>query len=203
MDGQNYLNQISSSVRPEKKSSGFLKSPFLIAIVGGIVAIIAVMIIGSAIGGGGGVKEKSVALKFHIDDTLEVIDEYQDSVKSSDLRSSSASLASVLSNTGRELTNYLADTYNYKDGASEYKNLSEEAKLEQDSLMADLFEAKISGTLDRIYAHKMAYEIDRLKVEEAEIYNSTSNDTLKSLLSTSYNSLDNLYSNFDDFSIAK
>ena len=204
MDGHNYLTQISSQVRPEKKSmGGILGSPIFKVILGAVVLIIAIIIVGSLIDGGGGLKEKNVALKLRIDDTLEVISEYQNDVKSSVLRSSSASLSSVLSNTSRELTNYITENYGYKDGASEFKKISEQAKLQQDDLMAGLFDAKISGTLDRMYAHKMAFEISEIMAEESAIYNDAKDDTLKSLLSTSYSSLDNLYASFDDFSESK
>ena len=205
MDGQNYLNQISATVRPEKKSKmSFLKSPIFIVIVIGVVGVIGAMIIGSALGGSKeGVKAHSVSLKFHIDNTMEVINTYQSSVKSSDLRSSSASLQSVLSNTSRDLTNYLVNTYAYKDGDKNNQILADEAKLEQDGLLNDLFEAKITGVLDRVYAMKMAYEISLLTTEESGLYNESSDQNLRDILVTSYDSLNNLYAKFNDFSGTK
>lgn len=205
MDGQNYLNQISATVRPEKKSKmNFLKSPIFIVIVIGIVGVIGAMIIGSALGDNKeGVKAHSISLKFHIDNTMEVINTYQPNVKSSDLRSSSASLQSVLSNTSRDLTNYLVNTYAYKDGDKNNQILADEAKLEQDGLLNDLFEAKITGVLDRVYAVKMAYEISLLTSEESRLFGESSDQGLRDILVTSYDSLNNLYSKFNDFSGTK
>ena len=203
MDGQEYLDQISATVRPVKQSRGILSSKFFWVGIIGVVLLIVMALLGSVLGGGGG-GEKSlvIALKLHLDNTSEVIQEYQSNVKSSNLRSSSASLYSILSNTNRDVTNYLTNKYKFKDKDIS-KNVAEEAQLERDGLEADLFEAKINGNLDRIYAHKMAYEVALIMSEEAKIVNSTKSDDIKSALTSSYNSLENLYSNFDDFSETK
>lgn len=158
------------------------------------------LILGAILGAGKtGVKEQCFSLKLRLDNTLEIISTYQTDVKSSDLRSSSASLYSILSNTSRDLTNYVTEKYNYKE-KSVPKNLVETATLEKDGLGAELFEAKINGILDRIYAHKMAYEISWITTNEATIFNATNDEALKSLLTTSYDSLNNLYEKFSDFS---
>ena len=202
MEGQEYLNQISAMNRPEKKakSNGILQSKFFLVGAIGVAIFVLLAIVGAVLGSGsGGEKNRSFALKLHLDNTAEVVQEYQASVKSSDLRSNSASLYSVITNTSRELTDYLTEKYDYKDSAVD-KNLVEEATLARDGLESELFEAKINGVLDRIYAHKMAYEIALLTAEETKIINSTGNTSLKELLANSYDSLDNLYTKFDDFS---
>ena len=96
----------------------------------------------------------------------------------------------------------MATKYGKSDSKSD-KNLAEQAKTEEDALLAELFEAKINGILDRIYAHKMAYEITKVMNEESQVYNSTSDDTLKEIVTESYNSLENLYNEFNDFSETK
>lgn len=169
----------------------------------GVVGFVLLVIIGSILSGGkANLKTQSITLKLHLDGTSEVISDYQKNVKSSNLRSSSASLYSVLTNTSREVTDYLTTKYAYKNG-SEDKKIKDQAKLEKDGLEADLFEAKINGTLDRIYALKMAYEISMLMTEEAEIYNATGDSSLRSILESSYNSLDTLYGKFNEFSETK
>lgn len=205
MDDQAYLNSISSQVRPQKKSvGGLLGSPLAKVAIGGVALIIVVIIFSSMFsGGGGGIKEESISFKFHLDYTLGVINGYQSNVKSSKLRSSSASLASILSNTSRDLTTYLIEKYSFKDGAKEYKKYEEQAQLHQDELLSSLFDAKISGMLDRIYAHEMAHEIELIMAEETAIYDKISDEALKASLQSSYNSLDNLYPDFADFSESK
>ena len=206
MDGQNYLDQIAQSIRPEKKPSGIAKllsSKLLKGLLIGVVVLTLIIVIGSAISSSKNrVKELSFSLKLHLDNTAAVIEDYQPKVKSSNLRSSSASLDDVLSNTNRDLTNFLVDKYDFKE-KSVRKELVEEATLNKDELESELFAAKINGILDRVYAHKMAYEISTIMAEEEEIFDATNNETLKSILTTSYNSLENLYSNFSDFSETK
>ena len=205
MDGQEYLNQITAAARPMKKSrSGILGSPiFKVAIIG-VVLFILIVIIGSFLGGSQtGGKNQAISLKLHIDKTLAVISKYQPSVKSSTLRSSSASLYSVLSNTSRDLTNVMTSIYkDYKPGKEDPK-LINTADLEQDALDSSLSDAKINGVLDKVYANKMAYEISLIATMEANLYDSTNNEALMDILSTSYDSLNNLYASFNDFSSTK
>ena len=180
-----------------------MSSPFLKLAIGGVVGIILIAMIGGIIGGGKtGVKEQAISLKLYTDVTLSMISNYQPKVKSSALRSSSASLYSVLSSTNNELESYITEKYSYKSG-SESKKAKKEYEAHQTELSSTLFDAKITGRLDRIYAREMTYEISVIMNSEAKIINSSSDQTLKDLLTTSYESLDVLYSNFNDFSDIK
>lgn len=200
MDGQEYLNQISASVRPVKKPrDSFVSSPIFKIIAGAVAAFIAIAIVGAILSSGrAGAKDQAISLKLNIDSTLSVISEYQPSVKSSDLRSSSASLYSVLSNTSRDLTTFITENYNYS-AKKDDKKFADDVALESDELDSALFQAKINGILDQVYANKMAYVISLMTTKETTLYNATSNAELQEILSSSYNSLDNLYSKFNDF----
>lgn len=201
MDGQDYLNQISASARPMKQKSraSLLNSPIFKVAVIGVIAFVVIVVIGMTLTAGRkSVESEAVALKYHLDNTATVISTYQPSVKSSTLRSDSASLYSVITNTSRELTTYLTNKYNYKDGNNSYKNEASEAELNRDKLESDLMNAKINGILDQVYMSKIAYEISALASEEAAIYNSASDETLQSLLQTSYSSLETLLPYFSD-----
>ena len=168
----------------------------------GIVLFIIIAIIGAVLGSNkGGEKNLSFRLKLHLSNTSELVNTFQPSIKSSDLRSGSASLYSVLTNTDRELTDYLTERYGFKDKDISSK-ITEEMKLERDGLETKLFEAKISGTLDRVFANEMSFEVSTLMNEESKIYDTTGNTDLKELLTKSYNSLENLYNKFDSFSEA-
>ena len=201
MDGQEYLNQISASSKPLKPAKGgFWRSKFFMLGMGALGALIVIIIIGAILGSNkGGEKNLSSALLLHLNNTAELIQEYQPKVKSSELRSSSASLYGVLTNTSKSLTEWLETKYNLKDKDVDEK-ITEQATLEKDALETDLFEAKINGILDRIYAHKMAYEISLFASEEAKLINTTGDSTLKELLTTSHSSLENLYEKFNSFS---
>jgi hypothetical protein len=201
MDRQEYLNQISATNQPTKSpKSGIFASKFFWVGVIGVAAFILIMIIGSALGGGStSAKDKLYALILHINNTSELISEYQPNVKSSELRSHSASLSSILANTNKGLNDYATSKYNFKEKDIP-KKITEEETTAKDELQSELFEAKINGILDRVYAHKMAYEISLITTRESQLLKSANNDDLKEALTTSYNSLNNLYSKFNDFS---
>ena len=204
MNEQEYLNQISAEVRPEKAPkvrNGIFASPFFKVGVIGLVALVLIMIAGSVLSSGKtDGKTRTIQLLLHLDNTAEVISDYQPSVKSSDLRSSSASLYSVLTNTSRETTNYLSENYGYKSASND---LVTQADTERDGLEADLFDAKINGTLDRIFAHKMEYEITMILAEEQSVYRVTSDSGYRSALESSMSSLETLYDKFNSFSETK
>lgn len=204
MEGQEYLDQISATNRPvAKKKGGLFSSKFFMVGMIGLVILVVIVVFGMILGSGkGGEKELSFALKLHLDNTAEIINEYQSSVRSSDLRSNSASLYGILTNTNKDLTEYITGKYKFKEKDIN-KNILSEANLAKDALNTELFNAKINGILDRIYAHKMAYEISLIMAEEAKIINSTKSDSLKEALTSSYNSLENLYNKFSDYSETK
>lgn len=206
MDSQDYLDQISRTAKPPKQSKGglggILSSKWFKWGLGAFGLLIVVIIFGSMLGNGITLEERCVNLKLHLGNTSEVITEYQPNVKSSLLRSLSASLKGILTNTSSQLGSYMTKAYGYEED-KEAEAVVEEAKLSQDELMNELFEAKINGLLDRVYAHKMANEIYLIASDEVGIVNDATDEELKSLLNNSYDSLNNLYTQFNDFSETK
>ena len=203
MDDKEYLNQLSSTVRPEKKSKvSFMSSLYFKIIAGGVIGFILIAILGSILGNKGNVKSQLIALKLHLDNTSSVVSNYQKSVKSSDLRSTSASLYSVLTNTSRDVNDYITAKFGSK-GSTPEKNVAEQATQEKDGLEAELMEAKINGLLDRVFTMKMKYEVSTFMAEEADIHNTTGDDKLREILNSSYSSLENLYNKLDSFSETK
>lgn len=206
MNRQEYLEQISASNRPMKsKGAGLSKvfsSKFFLVGLIFVVALVIIIVVGSILGGNkNGAKEKLYALNLHIDYDMGVINDYQRYIKSSDLRSDSASLYSVLSNTNSKLGDYIKDTYGNKDAKKVLgEKKQNELALQRDGLTSELFEAKINGTLDTIYARKLSYEISLLMNEEYQIYSTSNNESLKEIINTSYNSLENLYDKINGFS---
>lgn len=206
MDSQDYLDQISKQARPVKPPKkgvmGILTSNYFKWGMGALALLIVIMIFGSILGSRTTVEERCTDLKLHIDRTVKVMDEFQPSVKSSLLRSLSASLKGVFMNTSSQMNTFMVNAYKY-DERNAKQAMVEEADLNADALTNELFEAKINGLLDRTYAHKMALEIYTVMSNEAGISNATDNAELKSILSTSYDSLNNLYTQFNDFSETK
>ena len=207
MEGQEYLDQISRKSKPVKKlggGGGILKSKFFIVGMIGVVGLLLIVMLGMMTGGEkGGEKNTCIELKLHLDNTAELIQEYQSSVRSSNLRSSSASLYGLITNTSRDVTEYLVEKYKFKDGKNYEKTVNKKilgkATKAKEELSTELFSAKINGILDRIYAHKMAYEVSLFIAEEGRLMNETKNEKLKESLASSRQSLENLYASFNDF----
>ena len=205
MDSQDYLDQISRSAKPigSKKGGigGIISSKWFKWGAIALGALVVLAILGSVLS----VKketaeDKCIVFKFHLEKVSEAITEYQPKIKSSHLRSLSATLNGVFTDTASKLTVYLNNNYAFEDKKLD-DSIEEEAELYRDNLMNDLFEAKINGRLDRVFAHKMALEIYSAISDEASISEiATDDEELKSLLENSTTSLNNLYTQFNDFS---
>ena len=206
MDSKEYLEQISAGVGPGKsaKKGGFFSSTIFKVILGGVVLFALIIGVGAALGGSKGpdTKDQALELNLYIESTMGAISNYQTKLKSSILRSHSASLNSVLSNTTRDVSSYLETAYG-KSKAKATKAMKEAEKLHADGLDADLFQAKINGILDRIYAHKMAYEISIIMSKETGLRERINDSGFKGALDSSYSSLTNLYEQFNTFSETK
>ena len=138
-------------------------------------------------------------LLLRVDTVKEAVDTYQPSIKSSELRGYSASLSSILSNTSRDLTSYVTAAYNYKKVDDIKPSIQSKVATEQEELNDALQTAKITATLDRVFAHKVAYEISLITNSEEAILATHPDETLDKSLNTSYNSLTKLYPEFDNF----
>lgn len=205
MNRQEYLNEISASTRPAtpKRGSKILSSKFFWVGVIGIGAFIIMAIIGGIISGSStNAKDQLYSLILHLDNTSELIQKYQPSIKSSDLRSYGTSLNNIVSSSASDLTNYATEKYNFKPKEVK-KSITDEETSAKDALDNELFNAKISGTLDRIFAQKFAYEISLIGTRESQLIKASSDSTLQDILTKSYNNLSNLYDNFNNFSEAK
>lgn len=205
MNRQEYLNEISASTRPitPKRGSKILSSKFFWVGVIGIGAFIIMAIIGGIISSSStSAKDQLYSLILHLDNTSELIQKYQPSIKSSDLRSYGTSLNNIVSSSASDLTNYATEKYNFKPKEVK-KSISDEETSAKDALDNELFNAKISGTLDRIFAQKFAYEISLIGARESQLIKASSDSTLQDILTKSYNNLSNLYDNFNNFSEAK
>jgi len=200
MNRQEYLNQISKSSAPVKGAKpGILQSKFFMVGAVGVILFILIAIVGAILGGGGDDQSRSIALELHLTGTMEVMSDYQPKVKSSDLRSNSSSLYGVLSGAETNLSNFLAEKYDY-NGRDVDKNLQLEADTEQDALDSALFEAKINGNLDRIYAHKLTYEVSKFMSEADKIARTTDNENLRAIMKNLSGNLAPLYDKFSEFS---
>ncbi len=203
MDSEAYLNRIAASNRKIKNSGGIFSSIWIKLLIAVTAVVLIIIIFSSVMQPTEGVKDKLISLKLHTANLSKTIATYQPRVKSSVLRSSTASLNSILVNTTSNLTNYIADKYKAKDDKSTPASIKKKEEKLTTALEEDLFNARINGFLDRTFASKMAYEITVITTREKEILKLTKNDELKEILDSSLNSLDTLYNSFNNYSDAR
>ena len=203
MDSEAYLNRISASNRKAKNSGGIFSSIWIKILIAVTAVVLIIILFSNLAAPTESVKDKLVSLKLHATNLSKTIGTYQPRVKSSILRSSTASLNSILVNTTSSLTNYIADQYKTKDDKSIPANIKKKEEKLTTALEEELFNARINGFLDRTFASKMAYEITVISTREKEILKLTKNDNLKDILNSSLNSLDTLYNSFNNYSDAR
>jgi len=203
MDNFAYLDQISastnatnSSVAPGNSFFGALfgKKSTRILLLSAVVAIILCIIfaiINSIVN-----RETDYVPRLSLRTTnlSSMVTEYTPTVKSSSLRAAGSSLASILDNMSSNLTTSLGEDYEVSEPVAK-----EEAEV-LSSLTTALYEAKINGVLDRTYARQFAYQIVNLLALIEEAKNSTDDATLKTKLTSSEESLSNIYPAFADYS---
>ena len=100
MDSQDYLDQISAGARPAKAKTGLMgiiSSKYFKWGMVALAALIVMIIFGSILGNKPSAKNKCFAFNLHLATDIEMIDTYQPAVKSSKLRSLSASLKGIIS----------------------------------------------------------------------------------------------------------
>ena len=107
-----------------------------------------------------------------------------------------------IKNTSSSLTTYATNKYNFKPKEVN-KSIVEEETSYKDTLISDLFNAKITGSLDQVYAQKLATDISLIQSRETQLIKSSSLSDLQDDLHSSYDSLTNLYDKFNNFSESK
>lgn len=199
MDNQAYLDQISPVPKKTTISGDLFKSKIMKLIIGGIAAVIAIIIFGVIINSGESEEIKCTKLQLHTQNLSQIVEDFQPSVKSSSLRSNSTSFNSILTNIEVTNGNYLKEKYDFKKSDIDKKLTEKEQNLYAE-LNNDLFTAKINGLLDRTYARKMAYEAAVLRSYIEEVYKKTKDEEYKSALKSFFESLSVLEETFDSFS---
>lgn len=200
-----YLEQISAKPAP-KNSQNFWQKMFssvLFKILLGLTAFTLIFMIFASLISATRKDDQSetISLHLHIANVEASISTYQNSVKSSALRSYSSALSTLLSSADSTLVSRLTEKYAWKEKETSADLISAETAL-SDELNNDLFAAKINGKLDRVYAQKMAYETAYIANAEKELENLASprdDSDYISTLEASITSLNNLYDYFNDF----
>ena len=208
MNNKEYLEQISSESRKKTSSNngffGFNISPRLgKIIIGAFIAAVLIMIIGGIASIAGGSSSESDYLGriyLRTNNMMSAISAYNNKVKSSELRSMGNSLNAVLTETSYNVSTILKEEFE-ADPAKAKNSIQEEEEADGTALNDSLENARISGTLDRIYAHNFTYAIGMLSALESEALHKAKNQRTTDALTTSKNNLDQLHDQFENFTL--
>ncbi len=197
MDNLAYLNQISQKNKP-KKSSLFSDKKFKIIgiALGAITFIIILLVILTNLPAQETDYVPRLAIRANVFNNI--INDYQSSVKSPDLREKSASLSGILSSMVSTLPSYYT---NPKDPTPNFVN-TEEAATDY-AVRTSLEKGKGNGLLDRAYARQGTYYINLILSLIDEINESTNNAPLKEFLTSKKSEIEIITPAFSDFSDAK
>ncbi|MBQ3326064.1 hypothetical protein IJG79_02890 [Candidatus Saccharibacteria bacterium] len=213
MDNKEYLESIAKDTRsagPAKTgafSIGSLTIPpvFKKILLGIGIALVVLLIVAIIVGiaGSGGNKERDYIDKIYLRSShlVKETGTYNKLVKSSQLRSMGTSLLAVLNETQFSMSNILKNDFGATTpDTPENEKTTEEENAVMVEYLNTLENARLNGTLDRVYARELTYQIGMLLSLEHEAYANTKKDNLKSALTTSMNNLNQLYTQFGDFS---
>ena len=202
MNDLEYLNQISA--KPAPAPTGFFdKKTKLIAIIGGVVLFLAIVLM--IVSGGSSKSDATESselsrLYLRASSLEETVNNNLKSLKSSSLRSSAASLSALLTEAKSSSSTVLESSFGIK--TSSLKPSSEDTKL-IDTTNKALESARLNGILDRKFASEMHYQIELFLLIENSVLKKTSNESLSSYLTSSYESLSRLSETLYSFSESK
>ena len=187
-----YLNQIAP--KPQKKSLIPKSKPVMIGIiaVGFLVLITIVGLMASMSGSNIGDSERLAA---RLQSTQNIIDSARTNVKNHQLRKTNSDLTAYLANTLRDLTPIMAN-HNIKINSLSKTVINAES---DSKILATLEDARLNAIYDRIYASEMAHQLDITLILIQKIYKSTSDSSLKSVLSGAYKSIQPTQKQFENF----
>lgn len=190
MNNIEYLNQISQSTRPTKPASSNSDLFKLIAKILGIaiLAFVALLIIGSAIGSA---KSKTTDLTRQIylrsNNLNSILTTHNKQLKSSQLRSIGTSLAGVLTGGTNQIEVYLSSTGDSKKSNDAKALTPSESLLASETellntLDTDLTNARLNGILDRVYANQIQLQVSLLISLCSELIDRTNDENLASII---------------------
>lgn len=199
MDRQAYLNQISQTTKPiEQKESVLSPKIFKFAAIG-IGLTIFLVIIGSLLKN---LNNKEFLLTQQLDlrttNLIETIEEYNKQVKSPALRSIGTSFSAILSDTNRDIEEYLVQEYEFDPKKADAKIMKQETEL-IDDLNKSLENARLNGILDRTYVNKLDLQITLMLSLESDIISRTKKPELRSMLEKSSDSLKTLQNTIEGY----
>lgn len=205
MDNYEYLKHISQSNRPDPSAKKLNAGMGLIIkiLVGGIFATILLIGLGLLINGNStSPTDRTRQLYTRIENVNTLIKDYNNSIKSSQLRAINYSLSGVLTGTSTQLSNYFQEANsgsNSNDTTLPDKLSTIETNL-YESTNAKLTDAKLNGMLDRIYIAQIHMQISLLMTLTGEILQNNLSSSLREILDSFYSNLRVIEQSVDNYS---
>jgi len=208
MDKMAYLQQISDNSSRKANSAksglgGLFSGKLLWVTIGALVVVVLfiVLMIAANSGKGNPELESTVRLNARLENLTKTISTYNKQVKSSGLRAIGSSLSGVLVNVNRDVNEVLkGDLKAASDGNKDLvKKIQAEEAAASEDLNTTLETGRMSGLLDRVYLREMTLQVALLIALEQEMSSETTNQTLKTAVSDSEASLENIHKQMQDF----
>lgn len=189
----NYLDQIAPK---QEKASVVQRLRPIHMIAGGVILIVLIMIIVGIVSVAANGPRTSLAhLAARLQTTSTLANDATEILKSSELRSLNSNLKIYLTNTNRDIAEPFLDA-----GVNvENINTSIAAQEAGTDIASRLEDARLNAIFDRTYAREMAYQLDTILTLMKKSYDSTGNDSVKTVLETSYTNLSPIQEAFEVF----
>lgn len=204
MDNFEYLNQISQSNRPVKRSlkpSGPKTSLIIKLSVAGVLLFFLLMAFGSLLGNLGG-KETELTKQVYTRTTNlnTVLNTYNRDLKSSQLRAIGASLSAILTNASNQLSAYIVSNSkgDKKALVLDEKTAASEASILEE-LNTSLTNAKLNGVLDRYYDNQIGLQVSLLLSQTSALLARTKDPNLIAIISTLHSSLETIHQSIEAY----
>lgn len=194
MDNFEYLQKISQSNRPAQKPSRLSHingSLILKILLGGILAGAILIAVGIVINAGPAhATDVAQQLYMRMGNVNQIISTYNKSLKSSQLRSIDYSLSGTISGTMPQLSSYITTTNSKsKSPLTPPANIVNEEAAMNASVNAGLANAKLNGTLDRIYAAQIHMQVSLLMTLTSELLERDQDQALNNILGPFFSNL--------------
>lgn len=164
----------------------------------GIVLIILVLILAAVVNAVNATRKgPAETLVARMSATSTIVTDSQSKLKSSQLRSLNSNLSLFFTNTNRDIAAPLAAIG--VDVAAIPERVTTEETATATTLSERLEEGRLNAAFDRTYAFEMDYQLSTILTVMQELYNNTSNESLRTFLDTTYKSLQPTQQDFADF----
>ena len=125
--------------------------------------------------------------------------DYMNNIKNSDLRSMSASFASVLREISLKDSEFLLNKYEIEVDELQEEQVALDEQEKIDALASTLTTGRLNGVLDRTWLREMTLQIAIIRSYQSEIAARTKDEEIQEFSTRITSNLDNIYNQFHDF----